>query len=714
MTEYAWTSEIQQNGIASLTFDLPNEKVNTFNMQALLELEEKIDALKTNSSILLLRIKSKKPGIFIAGADLNAFVPAFEKPGAIEEIIATGSRVFRKLETLSFPTVAEIDGACLGGGLECALACTFRIASDNPKTLIGLPEVSLGIIPGWGGTQRLPRLIGLEQGVTMIASGRAVNGVKAFKSGLVDAIFAAEFFEDFASAFAVDLLNKSKRESLLKKRSQLSWRRFLMERTYIGPAFLFNQARKSVLEKTKGHYPAPIVAIDLIQKTYDLPLEQGLKEEKKTFVECVPTKFANAKHLIQLFFANEALKKNPSGVSAKSAVLVEQAGLIGAGTMGGGIAWLFCNAKIPVRMKDVAWSAINHGLLTVYQLFQKQVKERRLKKTEATLKFLKVSGTLDYTGFKATDFIVEAATEKLDIKKEIFRELEEIVSPKCVIASNTSSLTISAMSVGMKHPERVVGMHFFNPANKMPLVEIVRGPNTSEEALSSAFTLAKTLKKVPIVVGDCPGFLVNRIFMQSANEIMELLQQGISMQDLEDMMLSFGMPMSPFVLCDEVGNDVTYKVAQTLQEAYEERMKAAPLFKKLVDAHLTGKKVGKGFYLYQGKDKVINPEIEKILKEFPKKPLASFEKPIERVLFPMINEAAKCLEEKIADSPSTIDMALIYGIGFPPFRGGLLRYADEKGIPDIVKKMEAYENLYGPRFKPADLLKKEQAFYTKS
>ena len=407
--------EINANNIARLIFDLPNEKVNTISPEVLDALEEQLDTLAKNRAIRALMITSAKKDSFIAGANLKGFDAVFHQKGAAEKLIGGGHRVFNKLSSLPFPTIAVIDGTCLGGGLELALACNYRVVSDNSKALLGLPETQLGIIPGWGGTQRLPRLIGIEQALGMILSGKPVNAQKALKIKIVDAIFPKEFINEKAEDFAEYCLASENQKAIAKKREQTGWRSTLMESNFIGRYLLFSMARRNVLALTKGHYPAPLVALDLIKRTYTKPLAQGLKEEISTFIAAIPDEFRNAPNLIHVFFASEEVKKNPDLPPGAQAKKIESAAVIGAGTMGAGIVWLFTNSDIPVRFKDVSWAAIGKGYGVIRQIYQKMLKSRKLRSEEMSRKFLLASGTIDYTGFSHVDLVIEAGLKPYDI-----------------------------------------------------------------------------------------------------------------------------------------------------------------------------------------------------------------------------------------------------------------------------------------------------------
>lgn len=706
----AFKFKVDNDGIARLVFDIPGEKVNTFSMPVIEELETILDEAAQNKAIKAMTISSGKENVFIAGADLHSFEPMFKDPAQAEKIIAAGQRVFNKLQYLPFPTVALIQGACLGGGLEFALACTYRVVSDHPKTMLGLPEVTLGIIPGWGGTQRLPRLVGLLEGLPMILGGKPVKAKQAWKIKLADAICAAEFFDAKANEFVKEILTPAGKQRVLKRRKPGGWKHYLLEANPLGRKLIFYRAEKDVLSKTKGHYPAPLIALKLIEETCTLPLQQGLTKEAQAFSSNASTGFANAQNLIHLFFVQEALKKETFIAGNPQPAKLSAAGVIGAGTMGSGIAWLFSYKDIPVRMKDIDWTAVGKGYGAAFAIYNKMIKDKKLRANEASLKFHRISGTTDYSGFENANLVVEAAVESLELKHQILQELENVLPPDAVIGSNTSSLTISEIGTALKNPGRLVGMHFFNPASRMPLVEIVASEKTTPTAIATAVDASRKLGKTPVVVRDCPGFLVNRILVTSLNEIIRMYEEGQEMQKLELMMSQFGMPMSPFVLADEVGNDVSYKVGKAFEQAYGPRMALPKLLSAMYEQQLFGKKNGKGFFVYKGQEKKPNHEVEKLRNGFKNgsKPLSE-EEMRDRAMLPMINEAARCLQEKVIDKPAYLDMALILGIGFPPFRGGLLRYADSLGIEYVVSQLKRLEQQHGERFKPCELLVTMQA-----
>lgn len=705
---------VDADHIAWIVFDTPNAKVNAINVQVLDELDKILDKIAQDKSIKAVVIKSGKPEVFIAGADLHSFEPMFDNPALGAQMIDSGHRIFKKLANLGIPSFAMIQGACLGGGMELALACTYRLASDHPKTLLGLPEVTLGIIPGWGGTQRMPRLIGLMEALPMLLSGRGINAIKASKIKLVDAVFAPPFFEAQGKQF---ILNTIKDNRPVLARRKRKWINTLMENNPLGREYMYAKAKKDVLHKTKGHYPAPLVLIDLLRETYTLPLDQGLKKEAETFKTKLGTSFINAKNLIHLFFVSEKLKKDAGMQLDAKPRTINRAAVIGAGIMGSPIAWLFSNQNIPTRMKDLDWNIVGKGIGHAHDLYKKRVKEKKLKPCDMSLKFHSLSGTTDYSGFGDRDIVVEAAVENLDLKHKILAELENVVGPRTIIATNTSSLTLADMGSKMKHPERLVAMHFFNPPNKMPLVEIGVAKNTDKEVVATAVDICRRLGKTPIVVGDCPGFLVNRLTIPGVCEIFRMYEEGASFESLEKTMLDFGMPMGIFELADEVGIDVLYHVCQSFEKAYGDRMDTPKLLKAMYEKKLLGKKTGKGFYIHDGQQRRFNPEVETIRKGLGVPQRAISEEEIRnRTFFTMVNEASRCLEENIVAGPAFLDMATIMGTGFPPFRGGLLRYADTVGVDNIVSNLQKYTQAYGKRFTPSqrllDMQKQEKKFYS--
>ncbi|MCP5079546.1 MAG: fatty-acid oxidation protein subunit alpha, partial [Psychromonas sp.] len=657
---------------------------------------------------------------FIAGADINEIKDirtvdeAYEKAGF-------GQRILHQIALLPFPSLAVINGACVGGGCELALACSYRIISDDKKAVIGLPEVSLGIIPGFGGCVRLPKLIGLQAALQLILTAKVIPAKKALRLKLVDAIYNHALSRDFIDNFIKQLIDDNRfKNTILKKRNK-SLSQKLLEDNALGRQLIFKKASQNLLEKTKGHYPAPIKALQVIEAITDMNVEDALDAELHGFAEVAITDIS--KNLIQLFFTNEALKKE-SGVSDKHTQpsIIHNSAVLGAGVMGGGIAWLFSKNDKDVRLKDIEWDAVAKGYQTASQYYQQMKKFRKIKPNQIRYKMNHIAGCVNYNGFKQIDIVVEAVVENIKVKKSVLAEVEEQLPDHAILASNTSSLSITEMASDLKRPENMIGMHFFNPVNRMPLVEVIPGEKTSQQTIATTVKLAKQLGKTPIVVGNCAGFLVNRILIPMLNEAALILQEGGNVLHIDEAIEQFGLPMGPFVLADEVGIDIGFHVATILEDAYGERMKVAGIFNHIFhEEKLLGKKAGAGFYKHQKKSPIrYNKNIDAILTFYRSDnhiTTTSFnhEQIVDRCILVMVNEAVRCLQEEIIEKPAYLDMAMLMGTGFPAFRGGLLKYADDRGLQNICDKLTELSKLYGERFEPAALLiekaNNQQLFY---
>jgi 3-hydroxyacyl-CoA dehydrogenase/enoyl-CoA hydratase/3-hydroxybutyryl-CoA epimerase len=700
-----------ESGVATLLFDFENEneKINKLDGKTLVELKEHITVLSSNQDIKLLVFESAKKGIFIAGADINEIKDISTKGEAYQKA-RFGQQTLHQISQLPFPSLAVINGACVGGGCELALACTYRIISDDKKAIIGLPEVSLGIIPGFGGCVRLPKLIGLQAALQLILTAKLIPAKKALRLKLVDAIYNHTLDRTFINNFIDSLLNDASfKKQIIKKRIKL-FNQKLLEDNPIGQKIIFKKAYQTLLEKTKGHYPAPLRALKVIENIIGMTTEDALEEELQGFSEVAITDIS--KNLIQLFFTNEALKKE-SGISDNNifAQPINKSAVLGAGVMGGGIAWLFSNKNKNVRLKDIEWNAVAKGYQTANLYYQQMKKIRKIKSDQIRYKMNHIAGCVSYNGFKQVEFVVEAVVENINVKKMVLIEVEEQLSIDAILASNTSSLSITKMALGLKRPENMIGMHFFNPVNRMPLVEIIPGEKTSQQTIATTVKLAKQLGKTPIVVGDCAGFLVNRILIPMLNEAALILQEGATVIEIDKCIEEFGLPMGPFVLADEVGIDIGFHVASTLEAAYGERMKVAGIFQHIfIEEKLLGKKSGAGFYKHIEKSPLrYNKNIDSILTFYRADNNISVQQfnnqqIIDRCILIMVNEAAHCLEEEIIDNPAYLDMAMLMGTGFPAFHGGLLKYADNRGIQNVCDKLVELSKLHGKRFIPATLL----------
>jgi len=690
--------------IALLEWDLVGEKVNKLSSPVMFRLKEVVEELRKSSFKAVILI-SRKPKIFIAGADIEE-IKKITTREEFSKVLDQAHEIFNAMEDLPMITLAAINGACLGGGCEMVLTCDYRICSDSKDTKIGLPETKLGIIPGFGGCVRLPRTVGIEAALDIILNGKAVDGRKAEKIGLVDACVPAEQLEARAIKFAKEKITEGgrKRRKTFKARGMAG----KIKSSFAMRPVVYMMARKQVMSATKGFYPAPLKAIDVVKKTYGYSnREKALGVEADGFVEVATTPIS--KNLIDLFYMMEDVKKQ-TGVEGKDvkSLGVKHMAVLGAGTMGGGIAQVAADRGIDVRMKDINNDALALGFRHASDIFVKYLKRKKISKYEYEDKMAHISGTLNYSGFKNVDVVVEAIVEDMNIKKKVIAETAKYCRDNAIIATNTSSLSVSEMAEAAPHPENFVGMHFFNPVDKMPLVEVIRGPKTSDAATSTIFELAKKMGKTPVVVKDGPGFLVNRLLMPYMIEAMFLLQDGMSI-DVVDRYYThkFGMPMGPFRLMDEVGLDVCIKVVKIFHKSLGDRIEVPKLIEALYNSKRLGKKNGRGFYLYDGKGKQLSVDrgiYAELKLAQPTNPLSEKEC-LERGIFTMINEAALALvEDRIVQSADAVDLAMIMGTGFPPFRGGLLKYADSLGSQYIAQELEIYATKCGARLKPSQPL----------
>ena len=684
----AFTIE-REGDLAVVWFDLPGEKVNKLSTPVLHELSAVLDRVGTSDAKAVI-IASRKRGIFIAGAD----VMEFTKVSGVEQArtyVLLGQQVFTKLQNLKQVTVAAIDGMALGGGCELAISCDWRVMSDSPRAQIGLPEVKLGIFPAWGGTSKLPRLIGLPGALDIILNGKSLDGKRAKRAGLVDEVVESGILLDVAKKFAAR-----------GKRKGGGRTKFYVEGNPLARSVIFGKARKAVLQQTKGHYPAPLKAIDVMEYAMSAGVERGMQREADEAAALVNNEVA--RNLVQLFFLMEESKKDPLAARPRD---VSYIGVLGAGVMGGGIAQIVADkTDADVRMRDINWNAISGGMKAAARVWKRKVERRRMTRGEMQRKLARITGTTDWSGFSRADIVIEAVVESIPVKRQVLAEFEALAKEGAIFATNTSTIPITQIAAEAKHPENVVGMHFFNPVDRMPLVEVIRGEKTSDTAMVTTAALARKLGKTVVYCNDGPGFVVNRILAPYMNESGFLLEEGNSIESLDEAMVEFGMPMGPMALLDEVGIDVAAKVAGILTEAFGERMEKSAVVGKLYADGRHGKKNGKGLYLYEdGKRKGADASVYKLLGiRAPKD--ADAKAVVERMVLAMINEASLILHEKIVGSAAELDLAMIMGTGFPPFRGGLLRYADTQGLPYIVSRLDELSSRVGPRFRPNEPLKR--------
>jgi 3-hydroxyacyl-CoA dehydrogenase/enoyl-CoA hydratase/3-hydroxybutyryl-CoA epimerase len=709
--------ERDPEGALALILDVPGRSVNVLNRQVMADLDAALDSVAASKAPLLVVRSGKKSG-FIAGADLQEFLDIQDAASA-EAVSTRGQQLFAKLAAVPMPTIAAISGACLGGGLELALACDYRLVFDKPTTQFGLPEVELGLLPAWGGTQRLPRLIGLERALRMILDRKRLNASEAFRWGLADALAATEneLREQFA-CLAARAVGEGKRRPphrLLFRRGWegplWTWRQRFLESNSLGRRVLFKATERLMRRRAPDDMPAPFEALEAVRIGIDNGMAAGLAYERSAAGRLAVS--TACRNLIGLFFQMQKSDKLPDELRSASATAVHRVGVVGAGTMGAGIAQLAAFKGCKVVVQDVSQSALDAGLERIEGLFRKAVERRLLTEPESVERLAAVQGTLKWDGFDNVDVVVEAALENLEAKQAIFRELEARTRPDTVLATNTSSLPVERLQEGLKHPERVAGMHFFNPVHKMPLVEVARTPVSSTAALATLMQWAVQLGKTPVLVRDSPGFAVNRVLTPYLNEAVVLVTEGLTIEQVDRVMKRFGMPMGPLELLDQIGLDIAAHVAQTMQPVLAGRFEPNAAFEKMRSAGLLGQKSGRGFYLHRGKKPKVNAPAQELLRSVKS---VSFSQALptaarltegrERMVLLMVNEAALGLSEQLTASAEALNLAMVLGAGWAPHRGGPLRYADDRGLANIVQGLTALAARHGRRFEPCAELKR--------
>lgn len=668
------------DGIVTLTFDMPGSSANVINHEVLDCLSSHLDWLE-GADINGVVLKSSKPSIFIAGADLKPLSGKISDY-RLRELIRSGQDVFNRFARLPMPTVACIHGACVGGGFELALCCDYRVASNHRSTSMGLPETQLGILPAWGGSTRLPRLIGLPHALPLILEGRLLPAAKAKKLGMVDEVVLPDYFDEAAQ------------KCFRKGKRKLPGRFFANNMVIL--TIIRMVARSKLWKKTRGNYPAIEEALHVVTTASHSSESYGLQLEREAILELAFT--PAARNLMRLFFMREGAKKLLRD-GGSTVPVPKRAAVIGAGVMGAGIAQWISSKGYPVMLKDISPDQVANGLITVRKLSNALVKRRKVTKAEGRAIVDRVSPVHENVPMHNVDLVIEAAVEQMDVKKRIFKQLENLTRHDTVLATNTSALSINELASAMDYPERVVGIHFFNPVYRMPLVEVVRGEQSNTQTIVSAVRFVQKLGKLPVVVKDSPGFVVNRILVPYLVEAGELYDQGASVKAVDEAMLNFGMPMGPLRLIDEVGTDIALHVAQTLSRAFPEHIEVPAILERMVDADYLGKKNGKGFFLYKnGKVKGENSGMKR-LAGFSRAATESslIEK---RMTLLMINEAARCVEERIVEHPADVDFAMVMGTGFAPFRGGVLRYASTLGESKVCDELLDLSERVNPKFAP--------------
>ncbi len=697
--------ETLEGDVQHLIFDRPDSGANIFDRATMEELDRHLDDIEKEAKVSGLVISSAKKSIFVAGADIKELLAADLSDEDLRAVGEKGQQVFNRIEALPFPTVAAIHGAAMGGGCEVALACSYRIASDDRSTRIGLPETQLGILPAWGGSARLPRLIGLRNALDIILAGKRLAPQKARKVGMVDMVVPHEHL----LRMALVCIGRGKPTRKSHK----------IENHPASAKLIAKIAAKDVAAKTRGLYPAVPKALEVVSTGVTMSPEAAMRLEIDALLTLARTDVC--RNLVRVFFLQDRAKRYaiglPEGVEADRRP-IESVVVVGAGTMGAGIAqWASARGQ-QVILRDIDNKALNRGMAAIGKEYAGAVKRRIFKKSEAQRGLDRIFPSATPIPMQRVDLAIEAATENMDLKKKIFTDLAERLPEDALLATNTSGLSITELSEVVSNPERVVGIHYFNPVSRMQLVEVVAGQNTSPVALDRAVRYVQSIAKLPVVVKDSPGFVVNRILLPYLVEAGQLFAGGASMLDLDNAMLDFGMPMGPLRLIDEVGMDVSDHVARHLSASFGDRMPVPETLAKAVEKGWLGRKSGKGFYLYSKKKKKGDPPQHEAIKSLvqsqayantPRETLR------ERMVLLMLNEAARCLEENLVEAPEDVDFAMIFGTGFAPFRGGPLRYADTLGVSNVVDRMKALAEKE-PRFTPCNLLvemaAKNRSFYS--
>ncbi len=719
--------QMERRGVtAVLWLDVPGESVNTLKAGFDVDFNERLDQIEDDDEVTAVVIASAKPDNFIVGADVK-MLQAVSTANEVTELARTAQNVMDRIADFGKPVVAAIHGDCLGGGLELALACHGRIATDHDATKLGQPEVNLGLIPGAGGTQRLPRLIGLEAGLDMILTGKRLPAKPAQRRGLVDEVVHPAVLLDAAVEHAQELAKHSRGQTLPRQILHLVSEAFdpkqirarVLEDISAARNLVFKQARDKTMAKTHGNMPAPLRAIDAIRTGLEEGMDVGLEMEAKLFGELAVT--PEAQRLMELFFARGDLKKKTWVAEDVEPRPVRKVAVIGAGLMGSGISQVTAaKAGLPVRLKDVDNSALRHGLRNIHRTLDKQRERHRISAREMDEIMNRIRPSTDYTGFGRADVVIEAVFEDLDLKHQILNEVSQHAPDDFIFATNTSSLPIAQIADASKRPQNVIGMHYFSPVDQVPLLEIVVTEQTAPEVIATCVALGKQQCKTVIVVNDGPGFYTTRILAPYMNEAAFLLAEGVPIEKIDEALVEFGFPVGPLKLLDEVGIDVGAKISLVLANAFGERMQPPEALDQLVALARYGRKNGSGFYKYKEKNgrfqssNGTDSTVYRLLEVEPNTEMAP-EVIVQRCLLPLINEAARCLDEEILRSARDGDVGAVFGLGFPPFLGGPFRYADAQGTEEIVRRLNIFKDQHGARFEPAPILQKmakeETRFY---
>ena len=705
MANEALSIEKRGDGVAIVRMDIPGEPMNTLKADFVDTFTEVFGQLEKDPEIKAIVFTSGKKDSFIAGADITMLEQVKSEQDG-ERISLAGHKAMARIEGCSKPVVAAIHGVALGGGLEVALACHARVASDSKKTKLGLPEAQLGLLPGAGGTQRLPRLIGVQPALDMMLTGKQISAKKARKLGLVDDVVPPSILLETAAELALARVGKApKSESFIDQlKDKDAVAELALTKNPVGRKVLFDQARKQLHKQTRGNYPAQDLIIDIVRTGLEDGFEAGLAAEARGFGRLLTT--PEAANLMSIFFATTALKKD-SGVDDPSVKprAIEKVGMLGAGLMGAGIAYVTTAvAKIPVRLKDRDADGVMAGLRYIRGIIDGRVKRKRMSEQAGNQLMLQTTGTTRYEGFQDADVVIEAVFEDLSLKEKMVRDVEAAGRDDVIFASNTSSLPITQIAGASQHPETVIGMHYFSPVHKMPLLEIIVTDQTADWVTATCVELGKKQGKHVIVVKDGVGFYTSRVLAPLMNEAAHLVAEGVPIEKIDTAMLDWGFPVGPLKLTDEVGIDVGAKVGKIMVEAFGERMSQPDGMSKLIEDERFGRKNGRGFYLYGGKKKGVDESVYAVLGVEPTNKSVSSEDIAWRCALQFVNEACRCFGEGILRSARDGDVGAVFGLGFPPFRGGPFRFVDQVGAKEVLGRLRELEKRYGPRFSPAPVL----------
>jgi 3-hydroxyacyl-CoA dehydrogenase/enoyl-CoA hydratase/3-hydroxybutyryl-CoA epimerase len=693
-----------ENGIAILTLDLPGEPVNKITGGVRAEFEELLFQIRNDAALRAVILISGKPDNFIAGADIEEFTELRTQVEA-EALSREGQELVGRVDDYPKPIIAAIHGACLGGGLELALACDYRIATDHPKTILGLPEVQLGLLPGAGGCQRLPRLIGLRAALSIILEGRSEPAAKAYRLGMVDELVPLSILRKTA----LDAAHRAATRGIPQRTRPGGVMGLLLDGNPLGRRLVYSMAKKQVLKKTGGNYPAPLAALEAVREGLEHGMRRGLEYEHRKFGELAMSEVS--RKLVQLFFATNELKKD-DGVPPGSAEprTVNFLGIIGAGFMGAGIGGTAASTtKVQVGLKDTELARVGKGIKAATDILTGRLKRRRITKFEYNRLRALIAGSDQWYVTRPADLVVEAVFEDLAVKQAVIADVEAVTRPDTIIATNTSTIPIARIAETAHRPERVLGMHFFSPVDRMPLLEVIPTARTSAESIVTAVDFGRKMGKTVIVVRDHPGFWVNRILSPYLNEAGHLLAEGTPIDVIDRTMTRWGFPVGPITLLDEVGLDVAAKAGGVMHEAFGERLKPSEVMGKLLADKRLGRKNGRGFYHYhKGHKTGVDESVYDLLHVRPqeKHSPSAIE---QRLVYIMLNEAAMAADEGVVRSPRDGDIGAIFGIGYPPFRGGPLRLIDDLGPANVVRTLQELAAAYGDRFAPCEALNRRAA-----